>query len=285
VDVLPSLDAIALFTGTAGRDRIADVPHELLTEVVRRCGLLPLAIRLAAARLKAHPAWSVNHLLKWLEEHEHRPDEFQAGQRSVTSALDLSYRELTTTEQRTYRLLGLHAGADLAADAAAALLSTTTPRASALLDRLLEVHLLQEPIPGRYRFHNLIRAHAAEMAIAEESATQRHAALTRLLDYYSQAASAVMDRLYPYEADIRPRSPAYTTPMPDTATATTWLDAELANLLTLARYAAEHGFPQHIQHLSATLQRCLRIRGCHAEAETILTRALTTARAASDRIG
>ncbi len=285
VDVLPLPDAIALFTGTAGRDRIADVPHELLAEVVRRCGLLPLAIRLAAARLKAHPAWSVNHLLKRLEEHERRLDVLQAGQRSVTAALDLSYRELTTTEQRTYRLLGLHAGVDLAADAAAALLSTTTPRASALLDQLLEVHLLQEPIPGRYHFHDLIRAHAAETATAEESGTERHAALTRLLDYYSQAASAAMDRLYPYEADTRPRPPAQTTSMTDTATATTWLDAELANLLTLAQYAAEHGFPQHIQHLSATLQRCLRIRGRHTEAETLLTRALTAARAASDRIG
>ncbi|MCG5221018.1 BTAD domain-containing putative transcriptional regulator [Streptosporangium soli] len=283
VDVLPPADAIALFTGTAGQERVAGVPHDLLAEVVRRCGLLPLAIRLAAARLKTHPAWSVSHLLQRLEEHERRPEELQAGQRSVTAALDLSYRELTPAEQHTYRLLGLHAGIDIAPDAAAALLDTTITRALTLLDRLLEVHLLQEPVPGRYRFHDLIRAHAAEKAAEEEPESDRRTALTRLLDHYSQAASAAMDRLYPYEADARPRPPTGTTSMPDPATATTWLDAELANLLALAQYAAEHGFPEHIQHLSVTLHRCLRTRGRYAEAETLHARALTAARAAEDR--
>ncbi|MDX3111532.1 tetratricopeptide repeat protein, partial [Nonomuraea angiospora] len=287
VDVLPPPDAIALFTGTAGQDRVTGVPSGVLAEVVRRCGLLPLAIRLAAARLKAHPAWSVRHLLARLAERERGLTELQAGQRSVTAALDLSCRGLTPDERRAYRLLGLHAGADIAPDAAAALLDTTVPRTLNLLDRLHEAHLLQEPVPGRHRFHDLIRAHAAETACAEEPERDRHAALTRLLGHYSQAASAVMDRLYPYEADTRPRpfSFAGASPALNTESAAAWLDVELANLLVLAQYAAEHGFPEHVQHLSATLQRCLRIRGRHAEAETLLTRALSVARAARDRAG
>ncbi|MFI7697905.1 ATP-binding protein [Nonomuraea sp. NPDC049480] len=285
VDVLPPADAIALFSGTAGEERVADAPREVLAEVVRRCGLLPLAIRLAATRLKAHPTWNVGHLLERLEEHQRLLSELHAGQRSVTAALDLSYQELAAAEQRAYRLLGLHPGADIAADAAAALLATTTGQAAMLLDRLLEIHLLQEPTPGRYRFHDLIRTHAATAAAGQESESDRRAALTRLLDHYSQAASAAMDRLYPYEADTRPRPPSGTASMPDTATATTWLDAELANLLSLARHAADHGFSTHIQHLSATLHRCLRTRGRYAEAETLHTQALSAARTAADRAG
>ncbi|WP_084959824.1 ATP-binding protein [Thermoactinospora rubra] len=281
VDILPLADAIALFTGTAGQERVADAPHGALAEVVRRCGLLPLAIRLAAARLKAHPAWSVAHLLERLEEQRRLLSELRAGQRSVTAALNMSYQELAPAERRAYRLLGLHAGADIPRDAAAALLGATVARTDLFLDRLLEAHLLQEPVAGRYRFHDLIRAHAAATAIEEEPEADRRAALARLLDHYGQAASTAMDRLYPYEADTRPRSG--TGSMPDAAAAAAWLDAELANLLSLAQHAAEHGFPGHVQHLSTTLHRCLRTRGRYAEAETLHTRALSAARAAADR--
>jgi tetratricopeptide (TPR) repeat protein/transcriptional regulator with XRE-family HTH domain len=284
VDVLPLTDAIALFTATAGEERVTGEPRGALAEVVRWCGMLPLAIRLAAARLKAHPSWNVSHLLERFEQHQRRLSELQAGQRSVIAALDLSYRELTPGEQRAYRLLGLHAGVDIAPDAAAALLDTTVAQASELLDRLLDVHLQQEPGPGRYRFHDLIRAHAAQVT-AEESEADRRGALTRLLDYYSHAASAAMDRLYPYEADMRPhlsQGGASTTPGTDAAE---WLEAELSNLLSLAQFAAEQGFRQHVRHLSATLHRCLRTRGRYAEAENLHARALAAARATADRTG
>ncbi|TDD12325.1 helix-turn-helix domain-containing protein [Nonomuraea deserti] len=285
VDLLPLADAIALFTATTGEGRVADAPEHALAEVVRRCGLLPLAIRLAAARLKVHPAWSVGDLLERLEERQRRLGELHAGQRSVTAALDLSCRELDHDVRRAYRLLGLHAGTDIAPDAAAALFATEVTRAGRLLDQLLEVHLLQEPVPGRFRFHDLIRAHAAEVVAEEESENGRHAALTRLLDHYSLAASVAMDRLYPYEADIRPRPSLSGASMPVMPDAAAWLEAELSNLLTLAQGAAEHGFSEHVRHLSATLHRCLRTRGRYAEAETLHRRALAAARAAADRTG
>ncbi|MFI7126794.1 ATP-binding protein [Nonomuraea sp. NPDC050153] len=285
VDVLPLADAIALFTGTAGAERAAGVPRETLAEVVRRCGLLPLAIRLAAARLKAHPAWSVRDLLRRLEEHQHLLSELRAGQHSVTAALDLSYKELTASERRAYRLLSLHPGMDLAPDAAAALLAGTVKRASTLLDCLLEAHLLQEPAPGRFRFHDLIRTHATERATGEEPEAARHAALARLLDHYNRAASTAMDLLYPYEADMRPRLMPDETSAPAVADAAAWLEAELSNLLSLAQLAAERGFSEHVRHLSATLHRCLRTRGRYAEAETLLERALSAARTAEYRTG
>ncbi|MEU8362168.1 tetratricopeptide repeat protein [Nonomuraea sp. NPDC048882] len=288
VDVLPVTEAIALFTGTAGEERVAGASREVLAEVVRRCGLLPLAIRLAAARLKAHPAWSVRHLLERLEEHQRLLSELHAGRRSIAAALDLSYRELSGAEQRAYRLLALHPGADIAAEAAAALLAVPAARATATLDRLLEAHLLQEPNPGRHRFHDLVRAHGAER-VAGEPETDRRAAMTRLLDHYGRAASAAMDLLYPYDPAPPPPRPSATTQsgaaMPDAGAATAWLDAELPNLLALAQHAADHDFPGHLQHLSATLHRCLRGRGRNAEAESLHARALSAARDLGDSAG
>ncbi|MGP3934496.1 ATP-binding protein [Nonomuraea sp. KM88] len=292
VDVLPLPDAVALFVRTAGADRVAGVPGEALAEVVRRCGLLPLAIRLAAARLKAHPSWQVDHLLARLEEQRRRLSELHAGQRSVTAALELSYRELPGDVRWAYRLLGLDAGTDITADAAAALLDTPVTRVGRLLDQLQEVHLLQEPVPGRYRFHDLVRAHAAATAEAEEPADDRREALTRLLDHYCRAATAAMDHLYPYHADLRPSLPTAaasdTAPAPGTVSmpdAGAWLDAELANLLALAQQAARHGLHRHVRHLSDTLHRGLRTRARFADAEHLHTGALEACRAAGDRVG
>lgn len=283
VDVLPLPDAIALFTAAAGYERVAGAPREALVDLVRCCGVLPLALRLAAARLKAHPSWTVEHLLQRLEAGHRRLTELRGGQHSVPAALDLSYRDLTTQDRHAYRLLGLHVGVHLTPEAAAAMLATEVAPASALLERLLEVHLLEEQVPGRYTFHDLIRAHAAAAADEEEPEVERRAALTRLLDRYGQTASAVMDRLYPYEADMRPRLDGERTEAP--ADAAAWLEAELPNLLPLTRFAAEHGFAAHARHLAGTLHRWLRTRGRYSEATSLHERVLAAARAAGDRVG
>ncbi|MFC5825258.1 NB-ARC domain-containing protein [Nonomuraea insulae] len=179
LDVLPVTEAIALFTRVAGREQDADTltrkqdadtpareqdadtPADVLAEVVRRCGLLPLAIRIAAARLRAHPAWNVWHLLDRLAGD--RLAELTAGGHSVAAALDRSYERLPAEQQRAYRLLGSAVRPDLGLDAAAALLGTTTMGARRLLDHLLDAHLLQEPAPGRYRLHSLVHAHASAL--------------------------------------------------------------------------------------------------------------------------
>ncbi|WP_187414717.1 BTAD domain-containing putative transcriptional regulator [Nonomuraea sp. PA05] len=196
--------------GVPGALRDAREAREAVAEVVRRCGLLPLAIHLAAARLQAHPAWSVRHLLERLESRGRRLSELRAGRRSVAAALDLSYRDLTPAGRRAYRLLGLHPSAEIVPESAAALLSTTVAGASASLERLLELHLLGEPAPGRYRFHELVRAHATERAVREESEEDRRAALTRLFHHYSRAASAAMSRQHPCALDAHVTRPATT---------------------------------------------------------------------------
>jgi tetratricopeptide (TPR) repeat protein len=282
LDTLPLVDAVTLLRQSAGEERLAGQAPQLVAELVELCGRLPLAIRTAAARLRSHPAWDLAHLVRRLGDQQHRLVELQAGPRSVTAALDLSYVDLDGEQQHTYRRLGLHPGPDIEAYAAAALLEATVPEAGRLLEQLLEAHLLQEPTPGRYRFHDLTRVHAARTAARDETEQDCQAALDRLLDHYLHTAAAAMDAAYPYEREHRPQVPSAHTPGPtlsEPAAALDWLDGELANLMAAARYATEHDRPAHLLHQSTILHRHLRTHCLYHDAETLHQHALTTARA------
>ncbi|WP_326643423.1 NB-ARC domain-containing protein [Nonomuraea fuscirosea] len=185
LDPLPAADAITLFARTAGAGRVAGSPRHLLAAVVEHCGRLPLAIRVTAARLRSHPTWRLTHLLDRLGD-PRQP--LRAGQRSVTAALDLSYRNLDEPQRQAYRLLGLNPAADHAVGAAAALMDTHPVRTERLLEQLLDAHLIEEPAPGHYRFHHLVRAHATQAA-ATVNASERRAALARLLAHHARLAS------------------------------------------------------------------------------------------------
>ncbi|MBO0869703.1 MAG: tetratricopeptide repeat protein [Micromonosporaceae bacterium] len=286
LDTLPPGDAVALLRQTAGESRLTGQPPDLVAELIELCGRLPLAIRIAAARLRSHPTWDLSHLVRRLRDQQHRLVELAAGQRTITAALDLSYQHLSADLQGTYRRLGLHPGGEIDPYAAAALLDTTLPEADRMLEQLLEANLLQEAVPGRYRFHDLTRAHAAYTASRDETEDSRHSALDRLLDFYRCTTAAAMDAAYPYEREYRPQVPPATTPSPtlsQPSAALDWLDSELPNVLASARYANEHDRPTHLLHLSTILHQHLRNRGPYHDALTLHQQALTTARAASDQ--
>ncbi|MGH3875893.1 MAG: tetratricopeptide repeat protein [Actinophytocola sp.] len=283
LDVLPLRDATALFNRVAGTDGLDEDRAELVDEIVGLCGRLPLAIRIAAARLRNRPMWTLTHLAERLRDQQHRLAELESGRRSVTAALDLSYRQLEPDRQRMIRLLGQHPGPDFDTHAAAAVADTTTDRAERLLDDLLDVHLVEQTRPNRYRFHDLVRVHAANTCAELDSEAERRQASTRLFDYYAATASVAMNLLYPYETDARPGVPTPDVPQPalgDEAAAAAWLDAELTNLLAVAQCDR----PAHVLHLSATLHRHLRTRGRYPTADALHSRALDAARQTGDRV-
>lgn len=276
LEVLPPADAQALFLRIAGPDH----PPAIVQEIIEWCGWLPLGIRVAAARLRARPSWTAAHLVERLRDQQHRLAELRIGNRSVTAAIDLSYQHVPATQQRLYRLLGVHPGPDIDTYAAAALAGVYPRRAARALEDLADTNLLHEFAPGRYRFHDLVRAHAASRRLPEPD---RHAALTRLFDHYSRTASVAMDVVYPYSAGLRPRSPrpgAATPDFPDREAAARWLDEELPNLLA----TAHSGRPAYAIHMSASLQSHLLARGRYADAESLHTTALESARKAGDPV-
>ncbi|MFD0525782.1 hypothetical protein [Paractinoplanes durhamensis] len=132
-----------------------------------------LAIRIAAARLRSHPTWTPGHLVERLRDRRHRLAELEAGQRSVAAALDLSYRRLSPRQQHAYQRLGLHSGPDIDERSTAALLDSSPIAATQILDQLLDANLLLEPAAGRYRFHDLTRAHAAHTAARDRTGDDR----------------------------------------------------------------------------------------------------------------
>lgn len=281
LDLLPQPDAVALFERAAGREGPGQA-RELVAEVVEQCGRLPLAIRIAAARLRSHPAWGAADLLSRLRD-QHRLAELadEAGTRSVATAIEVSYRQLTAEQQRLYRGLSLHPGPAIDPYAAAALLGSSVARAHRLLDQLLDVHLLQEPVAGRYTFHDLVRAHATT-ASSGRGRRSRRAAATRLRNYYLYAAARAMDAAYPFDRSHRPLVPPIRTSTPelvDPVAAITWLDTELSNLLATAHDSTEHGPAELVWQLAATLHRHLRTRSHCRDAELLYQRTLRLSRA------
>ncbi|MCR6483979.1 tetratricopeptide repeat protein [Amycolatopsis sp. OK19-0408] len=172
LDVLPPLEAEALFAAATGCRSGA--------QVARLCGYLPLALRIAAARLSSRPLWTVDDLVARLGAERSRLGELRAGGRDVAAAFALSYRDLTPAQQRMFRVLGCHPGADFAVPAAAALAGTAVAEAERLLEDLLDAHLLRQPAPDRYGFHDLLAEHARTAADPAETAP----ALDRLLAHY-----------------------------------------------------------------------------------------------------
>jgi DNA-binding transcriptional ArsR family regulator len=112
----------------------------------------------------------------------------------VAAAFSLSYQGLTDGQQQMFRRLGLHPGADFDARAAAALDDSSPAAAGRHLEALYDQHLIAEPARGRYRFHDLIRDYAGDLA-ATDDPDQAGAATGRLLDYYERTANRASTRL------------------------------------------------------------------------------------------
>lgn len=284
LDLLPLADAVALFTRIAGPRSTTERPA--VERVVALCGRLPLAVRVAAARLRARPAWTAAHLADRLTDQHTRLGELDDGDRGVALAFTLSYQDLTGEQQRTFRLLGLHPGTDTDSYAAAALTGLPLARAGRVLEHLLDAHLLSQAVPGRYGFHDLMRAYAAHLAAAHDSDDTRRTALNGLYDHYLTTAAAAMDTLFPAGMFQRPRMPPAGSPSPPvsgTPTARAWLDAERPNLVAACLHAADHGRPGHARRLSATLALYLDFGGHFADALTVHAHVRRTAARCGDR--
>ncbi|GIE97586.1 AfsR/SARP family transcriptional regulator [Paractinoplanes rishiriensis] len=278
LDVLPPDEAAALFNRIIlNRSIGADGD---VAEVVALCDRLPLAIRIAAARLRARPAWTVGHLARRLRDRRRVLTELAVGDRSVAASLALSYAQLTEPQQRLFRLLGLAPVADFDACLAAAAAGLPVERAERLLEDLLDAHLVQEPAPGRYRLHDLLQQHAHTAAQETDDPAARHAAVGRMLDHYFAVACAAVDTLFPRTRHQRPR-PVSEVPPP--ADARAWLDAERANLVAAVAHAATEGWPAHAVGLAATLRLYLDTGTHLVDSLAVHRHALGAASSVADR--
>jgi DNA-binding SARP family transcriptional activator len=239
LDVLPEPEAVRLLARLAGADRVAADPGATRL-LARRCGHLPLALRIAGARLAARPRWPVRALADRLADARRRLDELQVAELGVRSSFQVSHellRESTDPGERAAAaalpLLSMPDGPDLGVPAAAALLDR--PDAELLLERLADCHLLECPAPGRYRQHDLVRLFGRDLPLDGGDA-----AFGRLLAWYAATAWQAFRLLRP--ADPRPDSAgllaAPGSTFANVAEALEWLETERPNLVAAVRQAA-----------------------------------------------
>ncbi|MEN3361180.1 MAG: hypothetical protein V7637_5162 [Mycobacteriales bacterium] len=276
--VFTAAEALDLLRRGAGAARV-DADRDTAARIAGLLGHLPLALAVIGSHLRDHPDWTLADYPPALT-----PLALEGG---VRAALALSDASLPPAPRLLLRRLAQHPGQDFDRYAAAALAGQGLAATAAGLDVLAAATLLQPRGAGRYGFHDLTRAYAAERATLDQPHSHTRAALRRLYDHYAHAASAAMDAAYPYETGRRPPAPTSDSPRPDLtnpANAVAWLDAEQANLLAVARHAATHGAPAHTTHQSGTLHRHLHTRGAHADAVALHEVAADLARGAGDRL-
>lgn len=223
-------------------DRVLAEP-EASAELTRLCGCLPLALRIASAKLARRPHHTIATYIADLTEMNRLAALEVDGEEdaAVRAAFDLSYRPLPPETRRLFRHLGLVPGPDVTAPAATALLDMAPPDARRLLGQLAAAHLIEEHGVDRYRLHDLLRLYALQQAEAEDDTGERAAAIERLLSWYSSAADTAANLLYPHMLRL-PADPARPqAPFTTFEQASEWLDAERANLLAAIQHAACRG--------------------------------------------
>ena len=287
LDTLPPGQAADLFVQLAARPGLQS-EDSAVVEVVRLCGHLPLAIRLVAAGIRHHPAWTVTGIADELAGTRDRLVAMQAENVSVAAAFDLSYQDLAVPQQRLFRRLGLHPGADIDAYAAAALDDIDPAAARHGLADLYEHNLLFEPTRGRYRFHDLLLEHARALAAGDEIADQQ-ATVGRILDYYLHAAVAASRhtaRRTFIAGQLPSGPPSARLPKLDAQEeAVGWLGAERANLHACVEYAAGHAQHLHATWIPIAMSDFLHTQGYWNEAVSLERAAVEAARSSGDRRG
>jgi DNA-binding SARP family transcriptional activator/Tfp pilus assembly protein PilF len=249
LDILEHDEAWNMFAGIIGDSR-AKAEAEATDEVLTACAGLPLAIRIAAARLAARSNWTVRTIATRLSDERRRLDWLKTGDLAVRACFEVSFTSLPTPDAdgvdpaHAFRLLGLWQGSSLGLPAAAALLGQPEALVADAVEELVDVQLLQSPAPDRYRFHDLLRAYAAGRAATEETASARDDALRRVLTWYLHTIDAVGHMVSPhrYQFPLAPREPGsepLTFRTPDEAL--NWCEVERTNLVAATRQAAASG--------------------------------------------
>ncbi|MGH4033083.1 AfsR/SARP family transcriptional regulator [Actinomycetota bacterium Odt1-20B] len=239
LDVLTADDALDLLTRVIGPERIAAEPRSAAA-LVAACGRLPLAVRIVGARLVQRPSWTLDGMVRRLADERRRLGQLRVGDLAVEATFQLSYDQLPPELARAFRLTALADGPTFAVPAAAALLDLDEAKTENLLERLLDIGLLESPYACRYRFHDLLQLFARARAEESEAAVERDAAHARLVDHYLATARDAYRLARPgcTLPDALAATHRTATPFSDSLAAQEWVREEIDAILGALRHAA-----------------------------------------------
>jgi tetratricopeptide (TPR) repeat protein len=266
LDLLAPDEAKHLLTLRLGSTRLAAEP-EAVRQLINLSAGLPLALAIVAARAATHPTFPLTVFAEQLSDVHSRLNSLTAGDAAsdVRAVLSWSYEALSHNAARLFRWLGVHPGPDISTLAAASLVGVSLRTSQLVLNEIAQAHMIIEDPPGRYAFHDLLRAYATELAHACESESERKLALQRVIDHYLHAAYDADLVLQPHqEAHIalgEPEHGVIVASFDDATQAMSWFVAEHPVLLAMIERAMDARFDAQTWQLASTLATFLHRRG------------------------
>jgi DNA-binding SARP family transcriptional activator len=255
--VFPQDEAVELFGALAGRGNAAD--PAVVAEIVRLCGLLPLAVRIAAARLRARPQWTARRLADLLADERSRLSVLAAGDLEVRASLALSHQELNATARRAFRLLGALDEPAVPDWVIPTLLDLPRDAVERQVEELLDAQLLDAIAGQRYRMHDLTRLYAREQG-------PDPAAVERALRCWMLAAETAADSLAAHALVPFPNSAGGTDAGADAADGqgidpVRWFEAEAGALVAGVGQAVREGWSEIAWRTAAACVGYLNLAG------------------------
>ncbi|MEV4738703.1 BTAD domain-containing putative transcriptional regulator [Streptomyces sp. NPDC049555] len=293
LDALGQDEAIALLSRVVGDDRLTADPVAA-ARLAALCDGLPLALRIAAARLTAKPHWTVRSLVARLEDQHRRLDELSPDERGVRAGLRLSYRDLPEATARMFRLLATVNVPDFAAWAGAALLDIDPLDAEDLIEELVDAQFVV-PVGTttghvRYRFQGLPRLFARERALAQDAAPDLRRAVRRVLGAWLALAAEAHRRVYGGDYTVL-HGPAPLHPLPAHLTDSLlqdpmeWFESERTAITGLVEQAARDAESAFAWDLTMTSVTLFQNRNYLEDWRHSCEAALAAARQTGDRLG
>ncbi|MGW0810985.1 BTAD domain-containing putative transcriptional regulator [Nonomuraea sp. NPDC002799] len=292
VEIFDSAQSLDLLSSIAGAERVQSEPEATMA-LATLCGHLPLALRIAGARLAARPHWSVEQLVDRLLDETRRLDELKHGDMGIRASISLTYESVGEDARRLFRRLAILDSPIFSAWTAVALLDRRIDEGQDLLDELADAQLVETTGTGRglhtqYRFHDLIRVFARERLAAEETAAERGAALARVLSGLLSLVDAARRREY---EDWMLLGAPMAWSLPDALVERlveeplAWFERERTNLVSGIRQAAQAGFTEICWGLAIGAATFFQSRVYFDDWRDTQRIALAAAREAGDRRG
>ncbi len=259
LDVLGECDSVHLLSRIVGAARVQSEAAAAAT-VAEQCGRLPLALRIAGARLSAMPHWSIQQMVVRLADETRMLDELRHGDMGIRPSISLTYENITAQARLLFRRLALLDMPLFSGWLSAALLNMPLATAENLLDNLVSAQLVEVIGSGstarcQYRFHGLIRVFARERLAMEEPPSERKAALERALGALLYVVDQAHQRYFGGDY-VRVRSDASRWPLPGSLVdqlvndPLAWYERERQALVCSVRQAAQGGFIDHCWSLA-----------------------------------